>query len=91
MTERQIGSLSVSPLGLGCMNMSSGYGPGDDAISNRLLNEALDAGYTFLDTATLYGGGHNETLIGSALRHRRNEYVLASKCALSQVDGKNHI
>jgi len=89
--ERQIGSLRVSPLGLGCMNMSSGYGPGDDAVSSRLLNEALDAGYTFLDTATLYGGGHNETLIGSALRHRRDEYVLASKCALSRVDGKNHI
>jgi len=90
-SARSIGSLRVSPLGLGCMNMSSGYGPGDDKVSARLLNKALDAGYTFLDTATLYGGGHNETLIGNALRSRRNEYVLASKCALSRVDGKNHI
>jgi len=84
MHQRTIGSLSVSAVGLGCMNMSSGYGPADDAESQRLLNQALDVGYTFLDTAMIYGSGHNEELIGKALGHRRKEYVLATKCGLSR-------
>ncbi len=95
MESRKIGTLEVSPIGLGCMNMSGGYGRGDDKTSTRLLNEALDIGYRFLDTATVYGGGHNETLIGNALKTRRNEYVLASKCGLfrdengkSTIDGR---
>lgn len=88
MHSRKIRSLTVSSIGLGCMNMSSGYGPGDDEVSSRLLNEALDAGYRMLDTAMVYGSGHNETLIGSALATRRNEYVLASKCGLSR-EGTN--
>ncbi|WP_235869495.1 aldo/keto reductase [Veronia nyctiphanis] len=49
---------------------------------------ALDNGYDFLDTATMYGGGHNESLIGRVLKDRRSEYVLASKCALFKKDGK---
>ena len=89
MTSRSVGSLAVSAIGLGCMNMSSGYGRGDDHVSRRLLNEALDVGYTFFDTATLYGGGHNETLVGTALGSRRSEFVLASKCGLSQANGKS--
>jgi len=84
MQTRQIGSLKVSEIGLGCMNMSSGYGAANDEISTRLLNEAMDAGYTFLDTATLYGGGHNERLIGDVLKLRRDEFVLASKCGLAR-------
>ncbi|OED38599.1 aldo/keto reductase [Chromatiales bacterium (ex Bugula neritina AB1)] len=84
MHNRTIGSLSVSAIGLGCMNMSAGYGPADDTVSTRLLNEALDQGYTFLDTAEMYGFGHNESLIGNALSSRRNEYVLATKCGLSK-------
>lgn len=88
MQQRAIGSLKVSAIGLGCMNMSSGYGPGDDKVSRQLLNEALDIGYTFLDTAQVYGYGHNEELIGNALSERRNEYVLATKCGLSK-DGIN--
>ena len=51
MQQRTIGSLQVSAIGLGCMNMSSGYGPADDTESTRLLNEAIDVGYTFFDTA----------------------------------------
>lgn len=85
MKTRTIGSLSVSEVGLGCMNMSMGYGKADDAESSRLLNEALDVGYTFLDTAQVYGSGHNEELIGSALEARRSEYVLATKCGLSRA------
>lgn len=95
MQTRKIGSLEVSAIGLGCMNMSMGYGPADDVVSTKLLNQAIDSGYTFFDTATMYGGGHNETLIGEALKHRRDEFVLASKCALykdengvGQVDGR---
>ena len=80
METRRIGSLNVSPIGLGCMSMSMGYGPADDATSAKLLNRALDMGYRFLDTASMYGGGHNESLIGETLRSRRDEYVLASKC-----------
>lgn len=89
MHQRKIGSLQVSAIGLGCMNMSSGYGPGDDTVSTQLLNEALDIGYTFLDTAMVYGSGHNEELIGKAVGHRRDEYVLATKCGLSRAAGIN--
>jgi len=64
------------------MNMSMGYGKADKYESIRLLNECLDAGYNFLDTASMYGMGHNEELIGNTLSHRRDEYVLASKCGI---------
>ncbi len=93
MHNRTIGSLSVSAIGLGCMNMSFGYGPVDDEVSSRLLNLALDTGYTFLDTAMVYGSGHNESLIGKALGSRRNEYVLATKCGLSRegINGRPEV
>ncbi|MCL4152285.1 UNVERIFIED_CONTAM: hypothetical protein GTU68_053038 [Idotea baltica] len=70
------------------MNMSMGYGKADDSVSARLLNEALDVGYTFLDTAMVYGSGHNEELIGKSLENRRKEFTLATKCGLSR-DGIN--
>ncbi len=84
MHSRTIGPLTVSAIGLGCMNMSMGYGPAERKTSERLLQEAIDGGYRFLDTATMYGGGHNESLIGDTLSHRREEFVLASKCCLSK-------
>lgn len=86
MHQRQLGPFKVSAIGLGCMNVSSGYGKADADESIRLLNECIDAGYTFLDTAALYGFGHNETLIGEHLSHRRDEFVLASKCGYSKGD-----
>mgnify|MGYP001827316443 CR=1 FL=1 len=90
MQQRQIGPFTVSAIGFGCMNVSMGYGqriPDDE--SGMLFNAALDQGYTFLDTASLYGLGHNESLIGKYLAARRNEYVLASKCGFSRTeDGK---
>jgi aryl-alcohol dehydrogenase-like predicted oxidoreductase len=89
MKTRTIGSLSVSEIGLGCMNMSMGYGKADDTESAQLLNKALDIGHTFLDTAQVYGAGHNEELIGKSLENRRNEYVLATKCGLSREKGIN--
>ena len=88
MQQRAIGSLQVSAVGLGCMNMSMGYGPADDAVSVKLLSEALDIGYTFFDTAQVYGSGHNEDLIGEAIGNRRSEFILASKCGLTR-DGIN--
>ena len=87
--RRTIGPFEVSPVGFGCMTLSHAYGtPPDAADGRRILNEALDAGYTMLDTAALYGFGANETLIAEAIGHRRNEYVLASKCALHGENGK---
>jgi aryl-alcohol dehydrogenase-like predicted oxidoreductase len=90
MHQRKLGPFKVSAIGLGCMNMSSGYGAADKQESIRLLNECLDSGYNFLDTASMYGNGHNEELIGNTLKHRRDEYVLASKCGISKkADGSN--
>jgi aryl-alcohol dehydrogenase-like predicted oxidoreductase len=89
---RNIGQLQVSAISLGCMSMSHAYGePPSAEHSSRILNEALDLGYTMLDTAALYGFGANETLIGNAIGHRRNEYILASKCGLHGVDGKREL
>ncbi|MCG8492926.1 MAG: aldo/keto reductase [Sneathiellales bacterium] len=85
MQNRKIAEFSVSAIGLGCMNLSAGYRPlPDESYSVRLLNEALDGGYTFIDTAALYGFGENEKLIAKAIGHRRDEYFLASKCGLRQ-------
>ena len=88
MKTRRIGPFEVSAIGLGCMNLNHAYGtPPDAAASAALLNKALDLGYTFLDTAALYGFGANEALIGGALKARRGEYVLASKCGMTGVNG----
>lgn len=89
---RRIGEFEVSAISLGCMNLSHAYGiPPSAEHGARLLNQALDIGYTMLDTAALYGFGANETLLGNAIAHRRDEYVLASKCALHGVDGKREL
>jgi aryl-alcohol dehydrogenase-like predicted oxidoreductase len=64
------------------MSMSQAYGKPDRAESERALHRALDVGYTFLDTASIYGLGHNEKLVGQVLRDRRSEFVLASKCGI---------
>ncbi|MCA0934174.1 aldo/keto reductase [Vibrio alginolyticus] len=83
MQQRKIGQFECNPVGLGCMNLSHAYGtPPDEKQSIHLLNQALDLGYNHLDTATLYGGGANEKLVAKAVGHRRDEYVLASKCGM---------
>jgi aryl-alcohol dehydrogenase-like predicted oxidoreductase len=93
MSPRKIGPHLVYPIGLGCMSLSHAYGaPPPVEQAGRLLNTALDLGYTFLDTAALYGFGANEALIGDALGSRRGEYVLASKCGMFRGDdGKREI
>ena len=86
MLKRSIGQFSVASIGLGCMNLDHAYGPSVSAEQGeRVLLGALDAGYDFLDTATLYGGGKNETRIGQVLAKHRNRYVLASKCGMAMV------
>lgn len=86
MRYRTLGPFSVSSVGLGCMNMSMGYGVADKHESLRLLDECIDLGCNFLDTASMYGMGRNEELIGNALKYRRNEFVLASKCGFVKDD-----
>jgi len=87
MEKRTIGSFEVSAIGLGCMSMSHAYGPPPPREqAERVLKGALDAGYTFFDTAAVYGIGHNETLVGEVLGSRRSEFVLASKCGLTNGD-----
>ena len=95
MHNRSIGPFTVSAIGLGCMGMSQSYGAPDEAESERVLLGALDEGYTFFDTAALYGFGHNESLLGRVLKERRSEFTLASKCGLfkdeqgrRKVDGR---
>jgi len=71
------------------MNLSFGYGAADEGESAALLHEALDIGVNFLDTAFMYGAGHNENLIGKVLPEHRQRFVLATKCGLSPagIDG----
>lgn len=80
MRESQLGDLTVSSLGLGCMGMSQSYGvQADEAESIATVHAAIDAGCTFIDTADVYGDGANEELVGRALAGRRDEVVLATK------------
>jgi aryl-alcohol dehydrogenase-like predicted oxidoreductase len=81
MEHRQLGhsSLSVPALGLGCMSMSGTYGKHDDAQSIDVVHRAIDLGVNFLDSSDMYGFGHNEELLGRAIRGRRNQVVMATK------------
>jgi aryl-alcohol dehydrogenase-like predicted oxidoreductase len=88
--SRQLGSNGprVFPLGLGCMGMSDFYGPADESESVATIHAALDAGVTLLDTGDYYAAGHNEMLIGRALRDRRDKALLSVKFgALRGPDG----
>ncbi len=79
--------LRVSAVGLGCMGMSHAYGrPADKDEMTELLAEAVDMGYTFFDTAELYGTpdrpNYNEEVVGEALRPYRDKVVIATKCGI---------
>jgi len=81
----------VSCLGLGCMGMSRSYGDRDDRESAKTLHLALDLGVNFLDTADVYGAGHNEQLIGAFVRRRRSEVILATKFGFVSRGGKTAV
>ncbi len=91
MQHRKLGhsELTVSAIGLGCMGMSEFYGPPNDEESVATIHRALDLGMNFLDTADIYGRGHNEELVGRAIQGRRKEVVLATKFAnLRDAEGR---
>lgn len=88
-SPRSIGPFTVSPIGLGCMNLSHAYLPRPEPReAEKLLLHALDRGVDFFDTAALYGFGDNEELLGRTLMRRRDAFVLASKCVLGGKDGQ---
>jgi len=86
----KLGDLTVSAQGLGCMGMSEWYGPTDWDESIATINRALDLGVTFIDTADIYGAGHNEVLVGRAIAHRRGEVQLATKFGIDRTAGDAH-
>ncbi|MEO6153900.1 MAG: aldo/keto reductase [Croceibacterium sp.] len=86
---RTIAGRRLHPVGLGCMNLSWAYGTPpshDDGI--RLLHRAIELGYDHFDTARIYGLGENEALLAEALKGKREQVFLASKCGIT-VDGPN--
>lgn len=94
MKQRTLGSngLVVSALGLGCMSMSSVYGPADEVEAIATIHRAHDLGATFLDTADVYGDGHNEQLVGKAVHGFRGEMIIATKFGNARdKDGKHYI
>src|SRR6202522_4548198 len=82
MKKRKLGksNLEVSAIGLGCMGMSSGYGPAADKKEMvSLIRSAVERGVTFFDTAEVYGPLANEELVGEALEPFRNKVIIATK------------
>ncbi|MCP8970125.1 aldo/keto reductase [Ectobacillus ponti] len=91
MKKRTLGKsgLEVSSIGLGCMGMSSGFGPASDKKEmTALIHEAVDRGVTFFDTAEVYGPYLNEELVGEALAPFKGKVVIATKFGIQNVNGK---
>jgi aryl-alcohol dehydrogenase-like predicted oxidoreductase len=91
LPKRLLGSsgIETSAIGLGCMSLSGIYGKTGDDEGIAIIHEALDRGITMLDSSDAYGAGHNETLVGKAIKGRRSEVVLATKFGnLGGRDGK---
>src|SRR5436190_17695054 len=81
MQHRNLGSLGVSAIGLGCMGMSAFYGTTDEGEAIATIHRALELGCNFLDTAEAYGPYTNEELVGKAIAGHRDELVIATKFA----------
>jgi len=90
MRTTNLGQLTMSAQGLGCMGMSEWYGATDWDESVATIRRALDLGVTFLDTADIYGAGHNEGLVGRAIPNRRGEVQLATKFGIDRSAGDAH-
>lgn len=87
IARADLGGLHTSVLGLGCMSMSEFYGPADWDCSTAAIRSALDAGVTLIDTADMYGDGHNEVLVGRAVVGRRHEVQLSTKFGIDRRFG----
>jgi aryl-alcohol dehydrogenase-like predicted oxidoreductase len=89
--KRTVGSsLEVSAIGLGCMSMSSGYGPpADKQAMTSLIRTAVERGVTFFDTAQVYGPFTNEELVGEALAPLRDQVVIATKFGFDLATGQS--
>src|SRR5712671_5162224 len=94
MEMRSLGKsgIKVSAIGLGLMSMSGIYGNANDDESIRVIHHALDKGIDFLDSADMYGWGHNETLLGRALKGCRHRAIVATKFGQTKsADGKQGV
>ncbi|MFH0733510.1 MAG: aldo/keto reductase [bacterium] len=91
MEKRKLGKsdLMVSSLGLGTMGMSEFYGSTDEKQSIETIHAALDNGINFIDTANMYGMGHNEILVGKAIKKKRSEVILATKFGIMRDEKAN--
>jgi aryl-alcohol dehydrogenase-like predicted oxidoreductase len=93
MTHKKtfLGGLATSAQGLGCMGMSSVYGAADWDESTATIRRALDLGVTLIDTATAYGTGHNEVLVGRAVSGHRDQVQLATKAGMDFTTGRGKL
>lgn len=93
MHQRTLGKngLTVSAIGLGCMGMSEFYGDTNEQQSTETIQRAYDLGITFFDTADIYGYGHNEKLVGNAVKKFRDNIVIATKCGIVRDPSDPHV
>ena len=89
IAHRKLGTqgLSVSTIGLGCMSLSGIYGAANDGESETLIRQAVDAGVDHLDSSDMYGWGHNEEVVGRAIKGCRDRVVLATKFGQTKGEG----
>src|SRR5580698_8836092 len=87
MRSLNLNGPKMFPLALGCMGMSGMYGPADEAESIATIHAAVDAGVTLFDTGDFYGTGHNEMLLGRALKGRRDGVLLSVKFGAMRAPG----
>jgi len=92
LARRALGTqgLSVTSIGLGCMSLSGTYGAADDAQSEDLIRRAVELGIDHLDSSDMYGWGHNEELVGRAIKGVRDRVVLATKFGQVRREGQGN-